>query len=1076
MPDVSRDLLLAVSILLTLIAGLTLVNNRAQRMAWLYFAVCITCGLWNLSAAMLHGVVDEKWANIWRLAGLLSVAVFLPTWLYLFMKLSAVGESIRSLLPGLLALYGVFVLIVCASSRIVTFVPNRQGGSYTYARGVGFFALMGFISLGLLVVCAVLIGWLRRTALRRERVQAAFYLVSMGILLTISLIAMVWSETGIPPLETLGIVMALCVIVLMVPVSGILSLGIHPSAISSQVLSTINLPVLMLGTQNEVVMANKAAERFFQTGIDGRLGQADFSSMVICEREYLFDDTLTVENEIPVRCRNGKRCQISTTRVSDLYGDTVGRIVVVYDMTDQLRMIEDLHIAKEEAVAANEAKSYFLANVSHEIRTPMNAIVGITELVLREKISPQIREHALGIRQASNGLLSIINDILDLSKIERGKMEIYSGMYSTVSMLSDIIGLVNIRLGDKKVGFVVDVDSSLPETLVGDETRVKQVMLNVLNNAVKFTQQGIVHLTILCDEVGQDVVLRVLVRDTGCGIRPEDMDKLFKAFSQLDTRRNSDLEGTGLGLTITKQFVKLMGGTINVESEYGAGSTFVLNIPQKRASATPIAYVENPEKRRVIVYEPEDAYAISYMHSFENLGVNVAVCDNVSRFYDHMLQFKYPFVFVAKRMLPRVEPIIDSLNPTATVVLMLDRREQMPPDAGQKRKYKSFHLPMYCLQIANILNEEDLIERGRERQDNAITFIAPNAEVLIVDDNQVNMKVAAGLMKPYEMRVITASSAHEAIEIVQNHCPDLVFMDHIMPVMDGVDATRAIRELPGERFKTLPIIALSANAVSGTREMFRDAGLNDFLPKPIEVSRLNQLLRRWIPQEKQIASAKRPAEVTEDRLMRLGIKGVNITLGIASLGGDLDGYLDILEVFLTEGRGKLTLLRKMTDEKDVKGIAVEVHALKSACASIGAYESSMKARTLEEACKQGDLEFLFRGIEDFLQDLGHLLEHIRAALATIGNDARKPGSVEYLAMQLNGLLEALDHLNLAAAEALYAHIDGFIWPSGIEESLRQIGAALAMFQYDEAAELTAALKDKTVSVGVRDSAAEERQI
>lgn len=1064
MPDVSRDLLLAVGILLAVIAGLTLVSNRAQKMGWLYFSLCVTCGVWNFSAAMLRGAPSEDWANIWRLIGLLAVLVFLPLWLYLFLKLGGAGDMFRTLMPGILALAGVFTLILCWATRNVEFTRDTHGYTYAYTEHSSYSLLMGFLCSGLLMTCIALAVWLKKTSMRRERFQAVFYFLGMLLLLTLSLVSLGWSNTGFPPLETLGVVLAVFVIVLMVPVSGLLSLGINPSGLSSQVLSTIELPVIMLGKRGEIVMANKAAERFFQPGLDGRLLQRDFSSMVISERDPLFNETLIVQKEIPIRCRDGKRCHISATLVRDVYGDPIGRIVVVYDLTDQLRMIEDLHRAKEEAVVANEAKSYFLANVSHEIRTPMNAIVGITELILREKISPQVREHAASIRQAGNGLLSIINDILDLSKIERGKMEITTGMYSTVSMLSDIIGLVNIRLGDKRVGFVVDVDSSLPETLVGDETRVKQVMLNILNNAVKFTQQGIIHLTILCDEIGEDIVLRVLVRDTGCGIRSEDMDKLFKAFSQLDTRRSSDMEGTGLGLTITQQFVKLMGGTINVESEFGKGSTFVLNIPQKRASATPIAYVENPEKKRVIVYEPDDVHAMSYLHSFENLGVSVSVCDNVSRFYDHMLQYKYPYVFVSKKMLPRIEPIIDSLNPTATVVLMLDRREQMPSDIGQKRKYKSFHAPMYCLQIATILNEEEMIERGRNRQDNVITFIAPNAEVLVVDDNQVNMKVAAGLMKPYEMRVTTASSAEEAIRIVQQRCPDIVFMDHIMPVMDGVEATKVIRELPDERFKELPIIALSANAVSGTRELFRDAGLNDFLPKPIEVSRLNQLLRRWIPQEKQIASTRRQVEVTEDRLMRLGIKGINVTLGIASLGGDLEGYLDILEVFLTEGRSKLEMLRRMVAGKDMKGISVEIHALKSACASIGAYESSMKARTLEEACKQGDEEFLYRGIEDFLKDLKYLLENIQTALNTIGNEARRPGVIGELPVQINGLLEALDHLNLAAAEALYSHIDGFTWPEEIAERLHQVGAALAMFQYEEATERAIELRARTLTM------------
>ncbi|MCL2031407.1 MAG: ATP-binding protein [Oscillospiraceae bacterium] len=1061
MSELAYSLALVTGVLLLAAAGIIFARDRANRK--LEIAVCALCAGLNLGNAGIAQTQSAEVANLVRLGSTLFALTFYIVWLCLVLRLSGAGVQTRRFFAAVLGAAALAAFCLCLPESNLVFLPaGDHGYTYVYTAGYGYHAVMGVLCASILLTGLALVRWIRKASLKREITHAALFLPGTVLLLIPAAISLLQGAGHAPPMQVMGFISAVCVLTLMMPFSRLLSPGFRPALLPLQVVSAANLPMLVLDMGNAILFANKAAEDFFSGLVDGRLHGQDFARLMIPDsRPGLFGPGIRAEDEVSARCRSGERCLVSSTVIRDSFDEPLWRVVVIYDMTEHLTLIDDLRAAREEAVAANEAKSYFLANVSHEIRTPMNAIIGITELILREKISPQVRENATSIRQAGNSMLSIVNDILDLSKIESGKMEITSAIYSTVSLITDIVDLVNARLGVKNVRFIVDVDSSLPETLVGDEGRVKQIMLNVLTNAVKFTSEGYIHLTLLCDEgeTGEDVVLRMLVRDTGRGIRQEDIGKLFKAFSQLDTRRNSDTEGTGLGLTITEQFVKLMGGSINVESEYGEGSTFVLNIPQKRASALPIAYVENPGNKRVIVYEPDEKYALSYMSNFENLGVNVIVCDNVSRFYDHMLHAKFSYVFVNQAMLPRVEPILDSLNPTASVILMLKRGEQLPP-ALERKKYKSFSLPMYCLQIASTLNEEDFAEKYGKQSDNTINFIAPGARVLVVDDNQVGLKVAVGLLKPYEMQVMTASGAREAIEAVRRQRPDLVFMDHIMPEMDGVEATRAIRALSGEGYASLPIIALSANAVSGTRELFAEAGLNDFLPKPIDMARLNQILRRWLPQDQQIAAARRVVEVTEDRLMRLGIKSVNVTLGLASIGGDSDGYLEILDVFLSEGRNKVEKLRDLLTRRDIRGVMVEVHALKSSCASIGAYEHSMRARALEEACKQGEWDFVNRSLEDFLYELGLLLDNIRAALDTIEDETRRPGSMDELRARLGSLIDALENLNLSSAEALCAHLDSFIWPGPVARGLREIGTALATFDYDEALQAAAALREK----------------
>lgn len=708
------------------------------------------------------------------------------------------------------------------------------------------------------------------------------------------------------------------------------------------------------------------------------------------------------------------------------------------------------HLAKRER-QIHQDKMAFFANMSHEIRTPMNAILNLSELLLRKDLPADIEHDVSTIHNIGNNLLGIINSLLSFSNLDSGSIELNNGSYSPSALITDVCNMIMARLIKKNIYFFTDINPQIPRRLFGDEMRIREILTNLLANAVKFTVSGKIELKAdfqLTDSGQKELIFSV--SDTGSGIRKEDLPNLFSQFNRVDMKKNQTIMGTGLGLAISKKLAELMEGEITVESEYGKGSVFRVHFPQKIDSSgdmLPPSDKFHLADLYLLIPDTEPTLIRYLIRELKKLGIRPSLVSSISAIVpqkDHK-----PYLIMRQADFITCQEQADSMFSSDHVILL------MKNDQTIVSKYYNYHqvYPFnFLMQTANILNGQT-VQNTSERFKiyESVTF--PEAKLLIVDDNEVNSSVAKRLMEPYQMNIDLASNGFEALEMIAHTAYDLVFLDHMMPGMDGIETVQKIRTM--ESNTELPVIALTANVFSDANTYFKEKGFTGFLAKPINVKELHNILLTYLG-TKAVKLALKGSSGTiketspETVILFEPLKHFDIESSLAYFDQSVDFYIEMLRTFYRGLSDRRSEMDSIYSHQDIKLFTIHVHAIKSASKSVGAINYSDTAKTLEAFGHQQNWKAISLRFEEFIKETDLLLEELRRFLSALPTAAKsKEKHSNFPEDAVKDLCIAVNEMDYQKASEAISVLDRYCYTHEMQHLLDCLKTAYDNFEYSD---------------------------
>ncbi|MDL2231679.1 response regulator [Porphyromonadaceae bacterium OttesenSCG-928-L07] len=811
--------------------------------------------------------------------------------------------------------------------------------------------------------------------------------------------------------------------------------------------------------KNITIVANKIIEKNYDI---------EFDILEQSSSKYKYSDEIIVLQNSIITMLNQIKTYIGE---QERFSDTLEQKII--ERTQELReMSEKAEEAKERAEAATVAKANFLANMSHEIRTPMNAILSMSHILNVAEHDVVKKGYINNILRASETLLGTINEILDFSKIDAHKLELTNEPYNILNVINDTANITGIRAAEKYLNYIIDIAPDIPQTLLGDELRIKQIILNVISNAIKYTKEGHVIFSVGFETTDKGGNLILKVKDSGIGIKKEEIDNLFTAFSQVDLKKNRGIQGTGLGLAISRGMANAMGGEISVESVYEQGSTFTVTIPQEIIDDTPLIQVLEPETKRVLLLG-ENITADILQKMIEKLGVTCDYITDVNRLDEYLDQNDYTHFFYWYSFSDTIASYphakLASINKT-----IIKKFSDISDDYIAKRVNLLFE-PVLITEIEQIINfgYTKISSPSANNEEQLTALRIQDAEVLVVDDNDVNLIVASEILKHYGITPDTAESGRRAIELASQKNYNIIFMDHMMPELDGVETTALLRQTNSWN-RSVPIIALTANIVTGIRELFLNNKMNDYISKPIVIAEMDRVLQEWLPKDKIISNQSDSYSMNNGRIPMIfqsdilnylaKTEYIKISDAIKYIGGSEQVYLKMLTSLrktIGTWSTKLSLAIKADNRKEYH---IEVHSQKSSLASIGAYNLSKQAKHLEDVIKKEDWLYIRGKTERYLKDIFELITVLDNAFSHEEKKSMQPilslpKDLDIRA-ELITIKSYLDSLEYESALEKINYITKISENSEINQILEKISLSIDNFEYADAVKMIDGIVEK----------------